>query len=85
MSRLHLWSRLGLFLKRFNLQRRWVFGGLNSKHICRLGNRAGHLMAKEGFHWQCNSWWVEDGPVTIHDVVHVEFLHVRRVVSPQSR
>ncbi|MBA0770163.1 hypothetical protein Gotri_018831, partial [Gossypium trilobum] len=40
---------------------------------------AGHLMAKEGFHWQCNSWWVEDGPVTIHGVVHVELLHVRRV------
>ncbi|MBA0859219.1 hypothetical protein Goshw_004514 [Gossypium schwendimanii] len=33
MSRLHLWSRLGLFLKQFSLRRRWVFGRLNSKVI----------------------------------------------------
>ncbi|MBA0592302.1 hypothetical protein Gorai_009285, partial [Gossypium raimondii] len=39
-------------------------------HIHRLGNRAAHLMENEGFHLQCDSWWVNDSLVTIHDVVH---------------
>ncbi|KAK5784807.1 hypothetical protein PVK06_039345 [Gossypium arboreum] len=61
------------------------FTTFHFQHICCLGNRDYHLMAKEGFHRQCDSWWVEDSPVTIHSVVHTELLHVGRVVSPQSR
>lgn len=35
------------------------------QHIHHLGNKVAHLMEKEGFHGQCDSWWVEDGPVII--------------------
>ncbi|MBA0620485.1 hypothetical protein Godav_006192, partial [Gossypium davidsonii] len=40
------------------------------QHIHRLGNIAAHLMENEGFHLQCDSWWVNDGLATIHSVVH---------------
>ncbi|MBA0688625.1 hypothetical protein Goari_006398 [Gossypium aridum] len=48
-------------------------------HIHRLGNRATHLMEKEGFHLQCDSSWVNDGLVTIHGVVHAEWVVARNV------
>lgn len=53
------------------------------QHIHLLGNRAAHLMAKEGFQRQCDSWWIEDGPVTIQGLVHAESILAGRVTSTQ--